>query len=81
MSLVVGCNTLLHIVLDSVTGSIRWLEPFADHALTLVEVPVRYEPWFFNFLLYWTFAGEIAIVLVAVLVWRRRHQQLGATPA
>ena len=68
-------GVMLHLCLDSIVGSVRWLAPFSDTTLTLFDVPARYQPWYLNFIFHWTFALEIAVVvaaaIVAVVRWRR----------
>jgi inner membrane protein len=65
-----GINVLLHLVLDTVAGGIRWLWPFSDVELALATVRPRYHPWVLNFVLHWTFALELA--LMAAALWRSR---------
>jgi hypothetical protein len=66
-------NVLLHLVLDSTAGGIRWLWPWSAAEFRLVEVPARYRPWYLNFVLHWSFLLEIALMLVAVWVYVRRR--------
>jgi membrane-bound metal-dependent hydrolase YbcI (DUF457 family) len=71
--LVFGANILLHVVLDSTAGGIRWLWPFSDAEFAMSHVPARHHPWYLNFVLHWTFALELAILAAAVWYgWRRR---------
>ena len=70
---VLFCGIILHLILDSITGSVFWLMPFSDRSLTLVTVPALYKPWQLNFIFHWTFAFEILICcLAAVLFFKRR---------
>ncbi|WP_234895761.1 metal-dependent hydrolase [Sinorhizobium medicae] len=62
-------NVLLHLFLDSIAADIRWLYPFSDIRFNLVEIPARYQPWYLNFILHWTFAAEMAICVAAVWAW------------
>lgn len=62
---------LLHLILDSVAGDIRWLEPFRDTPFSLVTIPALYDPWWLNFLLHWSSALELIIVLYACWLWIR----------
>ena len=41
-------------------------------------MPARYHPWYLDFLLHWTFALELAIVIAAA--WRVRRRRAGAAP-
>ncbi|CUR46968.1 hypothetical protein Q668_03800 [Alcanivorax sp. PN-3] len=56
--------------LDTIVGDIWWLAPFIDKPYALFTVPAVYRPWWPNFVLYWSFALEIAIAVWALLVWR-----------
>jgi inner membrane protein len=68
---ILGLNVLLHLVLDTVAGGIRWLWPFSDVELALTTVRARYHPWVLNFVLHWTFALEVALVVAALRRYRR----------
>ncbi|MBW3573125.1 MAG: metal-dependent hydrolase [Gemmatimonadetes bacterium] len=70
--LVFSANILLHQVLDTVARGIRWLWPFSRAEFALSHVEARYEPWYLNFVLHWTFALEVAILAAAWYAWRRR---------
>lgn len=70
--LIVLTNGLLHMVLDTMVGGIYWLMPFNDTFWYLADVPARYGWWPANFILHWTFALELLIVLAAYLQWKRR---------
>ena len=71
---IIALNVMLHLVLDTITGGIRWLWPFSDTYLRLVSVPSRYHPWYWNFIRHWTFGLEVALVVAALWVFlRRRH--------
>jgi hypothetical protein len=65
---------LLHLVLDSVAGSIMWLWPFSDRLHALVEVPATRSHWVLSFLTHWTVLLELAIwaAAAAVLLGGRR---------
>ena len=70
-----GGAALLHLALDSVAGSVRWLAPFSDHETTLVTIPPGPHGWIWSFVTHWTFGVELAICLAAGWVWstaRRR---------
>lgn len=64
-------NVQLHFVLDTIVGSIRWLEPFDHTRFTWMHLPRTSGVWF------WKSAGniyallELAIILAAVwLAWQ-----------
>jgi inner membrane protein len=71
--LVVAVNILLHQVMDTTAGGIRWLWPFSDAELVMSHVEARYQPWYLNFVLHWTFALEVAILAAALWYARRRR--------
>jgi inner membrane protein len=71
---VLGANVMLHLVLDSTAGGIRWLWPASEAELALSHPPALHDPWWLNFVLHWTFALELAIVAAALaaLIVRKR---------
>lgn len=69
---IVLANTMLHLLLDTLTGGIYWLAPFDYTSWHIVTVPARYGWWPANFILHWTFALELLIVSAACLQWKRR---------
>lgn len=73
-AMIVAANILLHLLLDTIAGGIRWLWPFSRAELVVVHVPARYDPWVLNFVLHWTFALELVILAAALVVgWRSRR--------
>lgn len=79
---IIGANILLHLVLDTIAGGVRWLWPFSRAELVLAHVPARYGAWVLNFVLHWTFALELALMGAALVVaWRMRRRQGRAAPA
>ena len=71
---VFGANVMLHLVLDSAAGGIRWLWPASEAEFALSHPPARHQPWYLNFLLHWTFAFEVLITAAAlVTLWMRRR--------
>ena len=77
--LVFAASGFLHLVLDTVAGDVRWLAPISDRAWSLVRVTRRFEPWWLNFVLHWTFAVELALVALAGGVWLRRRRSAQKT--
>lgn len=59
-----------HMILDTVTGGIRWLAPFSASEYVFF-LPTRdfLALWWFYFLFHWTFKLELAITLAALLFW------------
>lgn len=70
--LIVVANGLLHMLLDTLVGGIYWLMPFSDAFWQVTKVPAHYGWWPANFILHWTFALELLIVLAAYLQWKRQ---------
>jgi inner membrane protein len=65
---------LSHLLLDTVTGDVWWLYPLIDQPYSLVNIEARYHPWWVNFLLHWSMALELAIVVLAV--WLEKTKPL-----
>jgi membrane-bound metal-dependent hydrolase YbcI (DUF457 family) len=74
LSLVFSLGGVLHVILDSFVGDVWWLAPFIDQAYALFTVPARFDPWWLNFILHWSFAAELAIIVWAGLIYRRRSK-------
>jgi len=69
-------NWFIHLVLDTITERIFWMYPFSEHGFMLIEIPAVYDHWITSFVLHWSFALEIAIVVVAiVLLLRKGHMK------
>ena len=64
-----GIACLLHLILDSIAGAINWGWPLFDITGPLVIVPATRSHWVLSFLTHWTFAFEIAICAVAIVIW------------
>lgn len=71
LSLMFSSAGLLHLLLDTVSGDIRWLAPFYDEPWSLVVIRALYDPWWLNFLLHWSFLLELMICFFAFLLWRK----------
>lgn len=72
---VLGVNVMLHLVLDSTAGGIRWLWPASETEFALSHPPARHQPWYLNFVLHWTFALELLITAAALgSPWMRRRR-------
>jgi len=72
---------VLHMLLDSIVGDIWWFAPFVDQAYALFNVPARYQPWWLNFLLHWSFALELALWVWAFVLYRARRKPAAAEPS
>lgn len=68
---------MLHMLLDSFVGDIWWLAPFHDQVYALFSVPARFQPWWLNFVLHWSFIAELAICLAALVLYLYRRQAEG----
>ena len=68
---VLGVNVMLHLVLDTTAGGIRWLWPWSEAELAMSQPVARHHPWYLNFVLHWTFALELALLAAALWWWRR----------
>jgi inner membrane protein len=66
-------NALVHHLLDTPMGGIRWQWPLSSALIEWVDVPARYEHWILSFVLHESFLIELALVGTAVLVWWRRR--------
>lgn len=80
-----GVGGLLHMMLDTFVGDVRWLAPISERAFHLVEVhAVSGQHWVLNFVLHWSFTVEVAVVLSAALLfakrWRNRVSSTGEDP-
>ncbi len=72
--IVFGVNIMAHLVADTLVGDIKWLYPLNDTYYAFFTVPARYQPWWLNFVLHWTFLLELSIILVAVYFFSKRKQ-------
>lgn len=73
---------LVHLLLDTVVGHIKWGWPVTERMVAAFDVPARGGHWIMNFVLHWSFALELVIVAVAMGVaiidrWRQRGETLG----
>ena len=70
-------NSLLHCVLDTLTGEIYWFAPFSHIGLNVFTVANVHVWWVRNYVDHWTFLVEIGITTVAMLVFLRVKETLG----
>ena len=61
----------VHILLDSLAGSIAWLWPFDNRLFALFDVPASQSHWILSFLFHWTFVIELLIWRAAAMLWWR----------
>lgn len=72
LALVFCAGGMLHVVLDSFVGDIWWFAPFLDKPYAMFTVPARFQPWWLNFFLHWSFAVELGICGWALVLYRKR---------
>jgi hypothetical protein len=65
-------GAVMHMVLDTMVGDIWWFAPFVDKPYALFTVPSLFQPWWLNFILHWSFAVELVLLVWALLVYRKR---------
>jgi len=65
---------LVHMLLDSVVGDVRWFAPLSDRFFSIATVPAIHQPWWLNFFLHWSFLLELALVGTAVAMWRMTRE-------
>jgi inner membrane protein len=63
---------LLHLILDTIAGGVLWAYPVSDTLFFLVTVPATQSHWILSFMVHWTFRLEIAVWLLAGILWVRR---------
>ncbi len=73
---IVGVNGLLHLVLDTHIGRIRWLEPFSDRWVYFWNVPPLYHPKVLNFVFHWTFVFEVGLVVSAAYLFMKSRRRI-----
>jgi hypothetical protein len=64
----------LHLVCDTIAGGIAWFYPWSGRLITWFYVPAVHKPWWLNFFLHWTFLFEVAVIVWAGLILRRRRK-------
>jgi inner membrane protein len=74
LAFIFALNGSLHLLLDTIVGDIWWLAPFVDKPFSLFTVPALYQPWWLNFLLHWSFAIEVGVLLTAAALWYRSRR-------
>ena len=70
-----GAGGMVHMMLDSIVGEIAWAWPASEATHPLVTVQATQSHWILSFLTHWTFAVEIAITLLALIVWRTTRRR------
>lgn len=70
-------GVFLHLVLDSLAGSVMWLWPLDDRLYELVTVQPTHGHWVLSFMAHWTFGAELAICATAAALWLTRNRPRG----
>ena len=70
-------GAVLHICLDTFVGDVWLFAPFIDQPYVFFEVMPRYQPWWLNFILHWSFLLELFIVFFSVFIFRRNRTAAG----
>ncbi|SDW39275.1 metal-dependent hydrolase [Litoreibacter albidus] len=61
----------VHLILDSIAGSIAWAWPFSDHLFEFVQVPATQSHFIWSFILHWTFSFELIIWALAIYLFAK----------
>lgn len=61
----------VHLLLDTIAGSIAWGWPFTDRLFELFTVPATQNYWVMSFILHWTFLFEIAVWSLAIYLYKK----------
>ena len=64
---------IVHLLLDTIVGDVWWLFPLIDQPFALFTVSDRFDPWWLNFIIHWSFLLELAMWMFALLVWAARR--------
>lgn len=64
----------LHFICDTIVGGIAWWYPWSSSLVMWFEVPARFRPWWLSFFLHWTFLFEVAVIVWAAVIFRRRRR-------
>lgn len=70
----------LHLILDTLAGSIMWGWPFSTRLVALVEVPATQTHWILSFLAHWTFLVELGLILWAIVLFLSHPKAQDASP-
>lgn len=72
-----GVNIFIHLFADTIVGDIWWFFPIIDKPYSLFIVPALYKPWWFNFILHWSFLIEFTILFSAVILFLHSRKNRG----
>lgn len=71
LALLLGINGCIHLFLDTLVGDIWLFMPWIDKSFAFFTVPALYKPWYWNFILHWSFTFEISVWLLAIFMFFR----------
>ena len=69
-------NGLIHLILDTFTGSIFWLEPLSSTPFSFVSLDLEYNSWGLNYFAHWAFVLELFIIWWALYLRFRKFRRL-----
>ncbi len=70
---------LMHMVLDTLVGGIRWFAPFSDHYVVWFQPsPDFLALWWFYFLFHWSFKLELFLAALAILYWLKPNRRFSS---
>lgn len=64
---------LLHLVLDTLVGSIMWQWPFSREFFQLAVVQPTHRHWILSFMFHWSFLAELLICALAAILYLRKR--------
>ena len=74
LALIFTLNAFIHLGLDSIAGSIRWLAPFDFSPYSLASVPRVTGSRRLDYLMHWTVWLELVPIGWAVRLWWRKRE-------
>ncbi len=80
LALMFSLGGLLHIVLDGFVGDVWLFAPYIDKPYSMFEVAARFQPWWLNYFLHWSFVMELAISVWAVVLYRNSSNKNAQIP-
>ena len=75
-----GLGGLLHMLLDTFLGKMAWGWPLTDAASPFIVVQPTHSHWLFSFMAHWTFLAEVALVILAAIVFLHRRSRRRLAP-
>ena len=78
--LLFATNGLLHLLLDTLWGSIAWGWPIDPTLIKWVSVPHSHRIWALNFVFHWTALVELSIIAAAAALWLVRRRNAARRP-